>query len=484
MNVSRTNRPFRIAQLFALIVLLPGLSNAVEATIVNYKLEGVIERSVVSTLQVGASYSATLSFDPANLVSSPGSWGGLRYLPARFAFRSGAANLKGDNISITIDNDTSAGNDVVRIDGRLRGSFQANLRVNLVNHDNTLFDSNAFPDPFPTLADFDFGQLLINTSTTNHASLDVFEPATHANEIYLDFETLADGVTRSIERQELKDEYAGSCVTFRNFDPADESRSAEFTRRFRSTNTVVQDNHRFVNPPPGPNFNITADFSIPVSRVSADVSIAVGDTITMTGFDESGVILGSDTSIVSPSCCSTLVDTVTLSGVGNIFTVLWETSAPRAAIPVIDNLRYSTVIPCGQTTHIINIDIKPWKDPAQSNTFDLTKGGRFWVAILSGVDFDALQVDPDSVRFGRGEARVLRYRIRDVNRDGFDDLLLLLRFKNRHAKFECGDTEASLYAETYTGRLVSGTDSIRTVKCKPLHPRLPAPKIDPDYLCV
>ena len=99
----------------------------------------------------------------------------MRYAPADFSFSAGAVSL-GGSISVSIENQAAVNQDVVRMDGPLSGSFVANLRINLVDDTGTLFSSNAFPDPFPSRGDFTFAQLLINTSTTNFASLDVFEP--------------------------------------------------------------------------------------------------------------------------------------------------------------------------------------------------------------------------------------------------------------------------------------------------------------------
>ena len=169
-----------------------------------------------------------------------------------------------------------------------------------------------------------------------------------ADEIVLDFETLADGVTHSGEFQELATEYADSCVVFRNAGTSDDSKSAEF-RRFSPGNTIVWDNNRVHIPAPGSTFNIAADFLVPVSLISADAIVAVGETLRMTAFDASGSILGSDETVVSDSCCSSPIDTLSISGVGEIRTVVWETSAPRAAIPSIDNLSYSTVQPCNRS---------------------------------------------------------------------------------------------------------------------------------------
>ena len=180
------NRRHVITVIFTASILILGLTKAAQAAMVTYRLEGVIQQSVVPVLIEGASYSATLLFDPSQLTSSPDPLGGLSYSFASFSFTSGATSLSGQGISIAIENDDIVtGKDVVRIGGGLTGSFAANLRINLLNNDGTLFNSNAFPDPFPTLADFDFGQLLINTSTTNFASLDVFAPVPLPAALYL-----------------------------------------------------------------------------------------------------------------------------------------------------------------------------------------------------------------------------------------------------------------------------------------------------------
>lgn len=168
--------PLFIAAIIAVSILMFGFAKVSQSTLITYKLEGVIEKSIEPSLIVGEPYSATLSFDTANLSTSPAPLGGVSYSSASFSFTSGAASLSGDSISIEVENNTPADNDVIRISGTLRGSFSSNLRINLINFDKTLFDSNTFPDPFPILEDFDSSQLLINTTTTNFASIEVFEP--------------------------------------------------------------------------------------------------------------------------------------------------------------------------------------------------------------------------------------------------------------------------------------------------------------------
>ena len=90
--------------------------------------------------------------------------------------------------------------------------------------------------------------------------------------------------------------------------------------------------------------------------------------------------------------------------------------------------------------------------------------GEVRVALLSSATFDALQVDVDTVRFGTTGAVVRSDWTRDVNRDGYTDLVVT--FRTEHTGIRCGDTAAPLTAETHGGVEVHGTDFLRT-KCKP-----------------
>lgn len=115
----------------------------------------------------------------------------------------------------------------------------------------------------------------------------------------------------------------------------------------------------------------------------------------------------------------------------------------------------------------VDIDIKPGNP---SNDINPRSRGKIRVAILttdtaSGevLDFDALQVDPATVRFGPDEAKAVRYRVADVDHDGDADLLLF--FKTRKTGIACGDTEATLTGTTNAGLAIIGTDTIGTVGC-------------------
>jgi hypothetical protein len=110
----------------------------------------------------------------------------------------------------------------------------------------------------------------------------------------------------------------------------------------------------------------------------------------------------------------------------------------------------------------VDIDIRPF---SRKNVIWPRWWGFVPVAILGSNDFDALQVDIPTVRFGPSGAEAIWWhpRARDTNRDGFSDLILL--FKMRKTGIQCGDTSATLIGATFYGQVFTGTDSIRTVHC-------------------
>lgn len=111
---------------------------------------------------------------------------------------------------------------------------------------------------------------------------------------------------------------------------------------------------------------------------------------------------------------------------------------------------------------MVQIDVRP----GHANRINPTSNGKIRVAILSSDGFDATEVDPATVRFGRtgGEAAPVHFALRDVDRDGNTDIVL--RFRIRQTGIACGDTSASLAARTFDGRSIAGSDSIQTVGCK------------------
>jgi hypothetical protein len=116
-------------------------------------------------------------------------------------------------------------------------------------------------------------------------------------------------------------------------------------------------------------------------------------------------------------------------------------------------------------TKSVNIDIQPRSINPKNN--ELIR-----VAILSTAGFNATDVDPSSVQFGRRGAKEVHSRghIDDVNGDGLPDLILY--FRAQETGILCGDTTATLTGETFAGHTVEGTDFIQTVGC----PKPPKPK--------
>jgi hypothetical protein len=94
------------------------------------------------------------------------------------------------------------------------------------------------------------------------------------------------------------------------------------------------------------------------------------------------------------------------------------------------------------------------------------------VALLGGEDFDAANVDIATLRFGPDKAVpahnltdqfTLNSHLRDLNRDGFTDLMM--HFPVRDTGIACGDDEATLSGYLLSGRSFVGTDGIRVVGC-------------------
>jgi hypothetical protein len=111
----------------------------------------------------------------------------------------------------------------------------------------------------------------------------------------------------------------------------------------------------------------------------------------------------------------------------------------------------------------IQIDIKPGSD---INSINTDSRGVIAVAVLTSADFDALQVDPDTARFGPAEAAKAHSQahVEDVDYDS--DMDLVFHFRTQETGIQCGDIEATLTGETWDGIPVSGTDSVNTVSCE------------------
>jgi hypothetical protein len=127
-----------------------------------------------------------------------------------------------------------------------------------------------------------------------------------------------------------------------------------------------------------------------------------------------------------------------------------------------------TLTPVAQSAPI---DIRPGQFP---NRLDPSSNDVIPVAILTiprshdDVAFDALTVNPATVRFGPSgiEAAPVRFERRDVDGDADKDLLLI--FKTADTETGCGTISGMLTGLTFNRKLVRGSDSIRTPQC-PMH---------------
>jgi probable HAF family extracellular repeat protein len=114
----------------------------------------------------------------------------------------------------------------------------------------------------------------------------------------------------------------------------------------------------------------------------------------------------------------------------------------------------------------VAIDIKPGD---KVNKVNPQASGYIWVAILSETEaissFDpSSEVDIPTAQFGPAGANAVRHSVRDVNKDGLADLLL--HFALPETGILCDSLDATLVAQTHSGEIFAGTDSVQTVGCK------------------
>ena len=108
----------------------------------------------------------------------------------------------------------------------------------------------------------------------------------------------------------------------------------------------------------------------------------------------------------------------------------------------------------------VMIDIKPRSD---LNSINLFSRGVIPVAILGSDTFDVADVDVTTLAFGpdgSSPGERPRSRFTDVDRDGFEDLVL--HFRTSGAGIAIGDTKACLTGELLDGTPFEGCDTVET----------------------
>jgi hypothetical protein len=106
---------------------------------------------------------------------------------------------------------------------------------------------------------------------------------------------------------------------------------------------------------------------------------------------------------------------------------------------------------------LVGVDVQP----GSRRNVVRPRARRVRVAILGSERFSVADVDRASLRFGAGQAPPdARFVVRDVNRDGFDDLI------SRHAAPAAGiepwQSEACVHGRLLDGTRFDGCDAVQT----------------------
>lgn len=112
----------------------------------------------------------------------------------------------------------------------------------------------------------------------------------------------------------------------------------------------------------------------------------------------------------------------------------------------------------------VDIDLKPGSDP---NSINLGSEGNVPVAILTTADFDATNVNPETVTLAgasvglKGKSDKLMASIKDVDGDGDDDIMIHIDIEE--LDLVPGSTAAALFGFTYDDIEIKGIDSVNIV---------------------
>ena len=165
-----------------------------------------------------------------------------------------------------------------------------------------------------------------------------------------------------------------------------------------------------------------------------------------------------DTGIATMTCVSTCES-------GDSYVLTYSAHLPPGDPSTFGGVQYTVHLEGVISTPATNvtIDIKPRKKSGDVISFK--KDRNLKVAIVGDSDFDALQVDPATVRFGPSEASPVRFKGKDYNRDGFSDLILT--FKLKDTGIDCASDSATLTGQTFhdPGINITGSSSFTVKAC-------------------
>ncbi len=110
----------------------------------------------------------------------------------------------------------------------------------------------------------------------------------------------------------------------------------------------------------------------------------------------------------------------------------------------------------------VSIDIKPG---SITNSINPRSRGVIPVALLSTDTFDAMMVDPATVKFGANgiSTSPAHFAIEDINHDGMDDYIF--QFRTQQTGIDCNTESATLTGEAADG-FIEASDSVRPVGCQ------------------
>jgi hypothetical protein len=152
---------------------------------------------------------------------------------------------------------------------------------------------------------------------------------------------------------------------------------------------------------------------------------------------------------IPPSCGELIFNTDLSLGGKGVATVYWQGATPPPDVELFPSL--------------VTVDI----DPGSTENQIIFSGedAQVSVAILTTPESNALNIDPQTVRFGPSDAVDTdnQAEVLDVDGDGDDDLLF--NFYVKDTGIQCSMTTSSITGQTYAGELIAGLDSIETVDC-------------------